>query len=204
MVNNRRLVCGVGINDADYVVAIHEDLEKVNGKRKKRLVWECPYYRAWSSMLKRCYSSNFHKNNPAYKGCSVSEEWHLFSNFRAWMEEQDWRNKQLDKDLLVAGNKIYSPGTCVFIKRSVNVFLTDSRAARGEWPIGVSFYEPNQKYRAQCRNPFTNKVEHLGYFLRPEEAHQSWRLRKYELAKKLASLQTDDRVAEALISRYKV
>ena len=76
--------------------------------------------------------------SPTYKGCSVSEEWLRFSNFKRWMEKQDWDGKQLDKDILFEGNKVYSAETCVFVTSVVNSFTSDSGAKRGEWLIGVS------------------------------------------------------------------
>lgn len=198
----RKLVCGVGINDADYAVRKYEETGYVDGKRKQRLVWECPYYRAWVSMLKRCYSDKVQDKNPTYKGCSVSEEWLLFSNFRAWMLMQDWEGKQLDKDLLIEGNKVYSEGTCVFVTKTVNTFTLDRGNDRGEWMIGVNWHKGTSKFRSRCRNPFTKKEEYLGLFTSELEAHQAWLNRKLELAKELAAIQTDPRVAEALINRY--
>lgn len=196
-----KLVHGVGINDADYVVQRRETIE-VNGVRKQRLVWECPYYRVWVSMLVRCYSDKYQERYPTYKGCTVSEEWKRFSNFRSWMVEQDWEDKQLDKDLLIEGNKVYSVDTCVFVTKVVNTFTVDSGAARGEWMIGVCWYKRTNKFMSQCSNPFTKKKEHLGYFTCEQEAHKEWLKRKLELAKELAEIQTDERVAEALINRY--
>ena len=70
-----KLVYGVGINDADYVVQKYETIVYVNGKRKRRLVWICPFYQSWKHMLQRCYSNKFKERNPTYEGCSVSEEW---------------------------------------------------------------------------------------------------------------------------------
>ena len=195
------LVHGVGINDADYAVTEWETIE-VNGRQKRRLVWYCTYYRTWSNMLERCYSSKFQERCPTYKGCSVSEEWLLFSNFRSWMERQDFEGKQLDKDLLFAGNKVYSAGTCVFVTKAVNLFTTDRGASRGEWLIGVNWHKGAGKFVSQCRNPLTKKREHLGYFTCEQEAHQTWIERKLELAHLLAAEQTDERVAKALISRY--
>lgn len=62
-----KLVYGVGINDADYVVQRKETIE-VNGVRKRRLVWVCPYYQVWRTMLRRCYSTKYHDRQPTYKG----------------------------------------------------------------------------------------------------------------------------------------
>lgn len=199
---SKKLVFGVGINDADYVVKVWESFGYVNGKRKQKLVWICPYYRVWSGMLARCYSVKFQERQPTYKGCSVSEEWLTFSNFKSWMEVQDFEGKQLDKDLLFVGNKVYSSESCVFVTKVVNSFTTDRGAARGEWPVGVSWSKERGKFASNCRNPFTKKQENLGYFNCPNEAHQAWLKRKLDLAHLLASEQTDPRVAKALIERY--
>ena len=198
----RKLVYGVGINDADYVVTKKETIRHVNGKRKQRLVWICPYYRVWHNMLERCYSPKFQEKYTTYKGCSVSKEWLRFSNFKRWMEKQDWEGLQLDKDLLFEGNKVYSKETCVFVTRSVNLFTTDSGASRGEWMIGVIWRKDKDKFEAQVNNPFTKKQEKLGLFVNELETHQVWLKRKLELAHLLAAEQTDSRVAKALISRY--
>lgn len=197
----QKLVYGVGINDAGYVVTKKETVV-VDGKRKMKLVWECPYYRVWHSMLMRCYSPKYQERQPTYKGCSVSEDWLRFSNFRAWMECQDFEGKQLDKDLLFEGNKVYSAETCVFVTSVVNSFTSDRGAARGECLIGVDWHKASGKFRATCRNTFTNKKEHIGYFACQVEAHQEWLKRKLELATLLAAEQTDTRVAKALIERY--
>jgi len=196
-----KLVYGVGINDADYVVQKKGTIE-VNGVRKRKLVWVCPYYMTWNNMLKRCYSAKYQERKPTYKGCSVSEEWLTFSNFKRWMERQDFEGKHLDKDLLLEGNKIYSYETCAFVSGMVNSFTTDCAASRGELMVGVCWNKRVGKFQSQCSNPFTKKRGHLGYFTREEQAHEAWLKRKLELAYELAAIQTDERVAKALIDRY--
>lgn len=197
----KKLVCGVGINDADYVVTEYETTE-VNGKRNYKRVWVCPYYRTWKDMLRRCYSTKFQEKYPTYEGCRVSEEWLTFSVFKCWMEKQDWEGLQLDKDILFEGNKVYSAEACVFVSNMVNSFTIDCGASRGEWPLGVYWDKQKGKFMSRCCNPFTNKREYLGYFYCEEEAHQEWLKRKLELAHLLAAEQTDGRVANALIERY--
>lgn len=197
-----KLIYGVGISDADYVVRKFETTGYVDGRQKRKLIWSCPFHQTWKDMIKRCYSAKFQEQSPTYRGCSVSEEWKTFSNFRAWMVEQDWEGMQLDKDLLVEGNKVYSSETCVFVSRMVNMFTTDRGNDRGEWMIGVYWHEGASKFKSQCSNPLTGKREHLGLFTCEETAHQAWLKRKLELAHELAEIQTDPRVAEALINRY--
>lgn len=198
----KKLVRGVGVNDADYAVQKLETIGYVNGKRKQKLVWKCPHYQAWVSMLDRCYSVKYQERRPNYKGCTMSDEWLTFSNFKSWMEKQDFERKQLDKDLLIEGNKVYSSETCVFVSGAVNNFTTDSGATRGEWLVGVDWHKAAKKFRAKCSNPFSGEQEHLGLYTSEKEAHNAWLKRKLELAHELAAIQTDERVAKALIDRY--
>jgi hypothetical protein len=187
-----KLVFGVGVNDADYPVA-----PLVNGNP----VW-CPFYRAWADMLKRCYYEKYQAGKPTYIGCSVTPEWHSFMAFRSWMVIQDWKGKQLDKDILVFGNKVYAPEVCVFVSGKLNSFMNDHGASRGEWPIGVSWNKRSGKFTANCRNPFTAKQEAIGYFECPYSAHEAWKDRKHKLALQLAAGQSDPRVSKALEERY--
>jgi len=195
-----RLVCGVGVNDVDYKIT---ENATVDGKQKQ--VWICPFYRTWKSMLVRCYDEKYQSKYPTYIGRSVCEEWLSFSNFKLWMEQQDWEGKQLDKDLLKEGNKVYSPEYCIFVDSKINNFVIDSGAARGEYMIGVSWNKNVSKFASDCRNPFTGKGEHLGYFTNELDAHLAWEKRKHELACQLAEseLVSDPRLAEALRTRYK-
>lgn len=188
----KKLVYGVGINDADYPPHKRE-----NGK-----ITTCNFYSVWTGMIKRCYCNKFHQIQPTYIGCTVSDEWLTFSNFKNWMEKQDWKGKQLDKDILVKGNKTYSPETCVFVDKITNGFTVDQVSSRGAYPVGVHLHKQTGRFRSGCRNPFSKNDKHLGLFKSPEEAHQAWRKRKHELALQLADLQTDDRVAQALRTRY--
>ena len=197
-----KLVQGVGTNDADYAVVEFESTGYVNGKQKRKLIWFCPFYRTWKNMLDRCYSVKYQNKQPTYIGCTVSKEWLTFSNFRSWMMTQDWQDKQLDKDMLFEGNKVYSKETCVFVSGMVNNFTTDRGNDRGEFLIGVCWDKEKEKFVSKCRNPFTKKQEYLGLFTSEQEAHQAWLKRKLELAHLLAAEQTDERVAKALIERY--
>lgn len=187
-----RTVFGVGINDLDRQVIWREGNVRV----------VCPVYRTWQNMLGRCYDLAFHERHPSYVGCTAVEEWKYLSGFEEWMMSQDWKGKQLDKDILVAGNKLYGPDTCAFIPKEVNKFILDSARTRGVWPIGVSWCKRDKAFCAEIRNPFTKRREGLGYYDNPEDAHLAWKRRKHELACMYADQQTDPRVAEALRTRY--
>lgn len=195
MGRGKSLVYGVGINDADYSV---NKTDKITGK-----VTRCPFYSTWANMLKRCYNSKYQETRQKYKDCFVCEDWIRFSNFKAWMEQQPWKGKHLDKDLLVRGNLVYSPETCIFISPKVNSFLLESDSSRGKHPIGVSWNKNAELFMAYCRNVFSNKREFLGYFKDANLAHQAWLSKKRQLACRLAEEQDDERVSTALIERYK-
>lgn len=190
-------VLGIGINDSEYPVNRYELIDGV-----RRRIWACKFYGVWSNMLNRCYSASYQALYPTYAGCSVSEDWHLFSEFRSWMSSKEWQNKHLDKDILHPGNKIYSSDECVFVDAKTNIFLIDSGASRGDWPIGVHWVTREGKFQASCRNPFSDKQESLGLFDCPYAAHEAWRACKHRHALSLAKIQSDPRVAIALAGRY--
>ena len=87
-------------------------------------------YTAWNGMLARCYSKKKLSIRPTYSGCSVCKEWHNYQNFAEWyyLNIPDLIScYDLDKDVKIKGNKIYSPETCVFLTRSENAREANSR-----------------------------------------------------------------------------
>jgi hypothetical protein len=197
-----KLIYGVGVNDLGYMTHVYEYVTENGGKRIRKQVFRCKYYEAWVSMIKRCYSKKSLERNPTYISTSVCSEWLYATAFKKWMEQQDWQDKSLDKDIIAPGSRLYSPETCAFVLQATNLFVTANDACRGDYPIGVSLYKQTGKYIAKCNNPFTGKREHLGYFLTQEEAHEAWRKRKHELAQLVADRESDIRVVEALKKRY--
>lgn len=181
-------VYGVGINDADYVTQPY-------GPDGKRTI--CPFYRCWKNLLLRCYTDR----DPTYHDCTVSEEWFYFSTFKSWMEIQDWKGKELDKDLLVKGNRIYSPETCLFVTHEVNCFILHEDAPRGPWPLGVHYNQPIEKFVAAI-GVGNGKRKHLGCFETPEEASDFYLATKKQMALDLADRQTCERTSEALRKRF--
>jgi len=181
----RKPAYGVGINNATY---------QVTNKHKE----VCPHYAKWYEMIKRCYSSNVHKKSPCYEYCSVCEEWLTFSNFKTWMVKQDWQGKDLDKDLLVKNNKVYSSETCVFIPQQINKLLTDRAIGRGMLKLGVTFNKKSRKFYAQC-NDGSGKNIHLGSFDDEYVAHEAYKKYKYALIERIAKSQPS-KIKEALLS----
>ena len=136
-----KLVYDKGMNDL-------EDPIRKDGKSLK-------FYNIWKSMLQRCYSEKSLSKHRTYRGCTVCPNWLSLSNFKEWFEANYRDGMELDKDILIPSNKIYSSDTCRFVPHYINSLLCDSGAARGELPLGVTALKPNPKtgriaYKAQC------------------------------------------------------
>lgn len=188
----RRKVFGVGVNDAKYQLSHTSKGKRIN----------CPYYLRWKGMLERCYSLAFKEKFKSYDDCHVCDDWLIFSKFKLWMENQDWQCKHLDKDLIITGNKEYSPLACSFIDEQTNRFLINTVSPDSSLRMGVHYYLRSGKFLSSCSNPFTKKREHLGYFDSEDDAHKAWLSRKNELSISLAKQQTDERAKHSLLTKY--
>jgi len=186
-----KLVCDVGFNDGKYPA-------KVNGKHLKE-------YLTWRHFLVRCYCPKYQERFPTYVGCYASENFKDYSYFYKWCQSQvgfDQKSFQLDKDLILKGNKTYSEDTCLFLPSELNNLLISSRACRGGLPIGVSAHQG--RFQVRCCN--TSKDRHVGYFNTPELAFQAYKQAKEAFIKRQAEKWKnfiDPRAYEALM-RYEV
>lgn len=164
---SKRHVYGVASNDACFVI-------KVNGSN----IWQ---YDLWHSMLKRCLTGKYKSINKTYDQVVVCDEWLSFANFFEWVNrEVDYGGQpvgfELDKDLMVFGNKCYSPTACSFVPKHINQILTNTthgvltnRANSGR------FYKSFRMYGAtvnlgtfdtaqQCRSAYASAKEaHVRY-----------------------------------------
>ena len=161
----KKLIYGIGYNSK----GVHKTIK--NGKRTKS-------YQAWRDMMRRCYDTDFHEIQPTYLGCSVDTRWHDFQSFAEWFYSHPYSDSgyQLDKDILVHGNKVYSPDSCVFIPKQLNVLLNNSRSSRGGLPQGVCWDKQSAKYKAQLS--INGRHKNLGLFSNPQDAHTSYKKAK--------------------------
>ncbi len=163
---------------------IGDNQVKINGKHTKE-------YEAWHDILKRCYSKKLKKERPTYIGVECCKEWLLFDNFCSWLHSQENYQKWLgterwavDKDILIKGNKIYSPETCCLVSPEINSLFTKRQNHRGELPIGVVPHF--DKYEANYHNG-TGKRIHLGYYETPTKAFNAYKSAKKKYIKKVAT-----------------
>ena len=122
-------------------------------------------YLVWKSMLERCYNPYYINKHLTYIDCYVCEEWHNFQNFARWYEEKYYEIKEermeLDKDILFKDNKIYSPKTCVFVPRRINLLFVKQSRKRGKFPIGVNYNKRDDILEVHCNIYEDNKRKNI-------------------------------------------
>ena len=200
LVKSRFIPSVYGVGYLGYEKAVDE-----NGKALKS-------YSVWLSMLRRCYYDEFQKAHPTYKGCYVCTEWLNYSNFKKWFNDNYYEIEEeriaLDKDILVKGNKTYSPDTCVFVTQNINTLFIKHNKARGKYPIGVYFNKNAKKYQAKCRTFYNGKSQQkdLGYYNTIEDAFNAYKQFKEAYIKQIADEYKDkipDKLYKAMYN-YKV
>ena len=175
-----RRFCGVGyLGEGEYTL-------RVDNKETK-----C--YQDWIKMLIRGYQEEWSNNHTTYKNCYVCNEWHNFQNFAKWYYEHYYEilgeRVELDKDILIKGNKVYSPETCIFVPQRINKLFTKSNKVRGKYPIGVYYNKKENKFRAQLsilNKEGIKKRKLLGRFDTPVEAFNKYKIEKEKYIKQVA------------------
>ena len=140
-------------------------------------------YRHWAHMLERCVSDKY----SWYNGVSVCDKWSSYQEFGDWFDENYYTiegcNMQLDKDIIVKGNKVYSPNTCIFVPSFLNAMFTKSTAMRGVYPIGVT--KSGKKYCASLNKGGFKRV-FLGVYDTTDEAFGVYKKAKESYIKEVA------------------
>lgn len=150
--------------------------DKRKGKDHKRIS-----YLRWGAMMHRCYSSSENRD-PSYLGCTVCEEWHSYERFRIWFSENYVDGYALDKDLLIPGNKVYSPQTCCFLPPEINTIFKGTPVKR-DLPRGIRKTKVgNYEARLGCYG----RVMNVGTFTTIQEAVNALNQAKHRYLKELA------------------
>lgn len=170
--NNRKIKYGVGVYDVDCSCTDKEIYL---------------FYRAWCSMLRRCYG-----NQTSWIGCSVTPQWHHFSAFLKWAKENGFKKGyHLDKDILVKGNKLYSPETCCFVPREINDMMVKGNSLNRKHLLGVS-QRGRLWYAAHGSSLIKGYNGNLGYFQTKEEAFAAYKASKERYIKMVATKYFND------------
>ena len=154
-------------------------------------------YTIWKSLIQRCYCEKYQEKYPSYKDVTITEDWKCFQNFAKWAEDNYKENCALDKDILIKGNKLYSPETCCFVPHEINQLFVKSNSIRGKYPIGV--FKSGNVFLAKVKKK--GKIISLGRFNTPEDAFDCYKFYKEAYIKEMAEEykdQIDSRVYEAM------
>lgn len=140
-------------------------------------------YKRWASILRRCYSYKALRNNPSYLNTSVCEEWLTYSNFKKWFDKNYVKGWDIDKDILSEDNicTVYSPSTCMFIPKWLNLYVVSPTYFDKSTPIGVSYDKKSRRYTVKCRELGTSRQLFVGVFKRKSEAQKAWLNKKIEM-----------------------
>lgn len=90
---------------------------------KKENDWiEIKARKVWYDMHRRC------GKHTAYMDVSICQEWQEFDNFKSWFQtqvENGWYKDgwQIDKDIITKGGRVYSPDSCAFIPKPLNMLF---------------------------------------------------------------------------------
>ena len=191
---DRKLVYGIGINDV-----------MISGFSTSKIG------RRWYNIIKRTdrRNPNIYGFETTYKDCTLDPRWFKLSAFKEWSEQwDDYENKEIDKDILIPGNKIYGPETCLMVSKSVNLFFRPNikrNLARGVHHVS--------KFKEGGKNPYSASIVrwseklkkksriHLGHYPTIEEASAAYESARKEEIQFLIETETDIRVKNALIKQ---
>jgi hypothetical protein len=174
----RATVYGVGINDADYTVN------------------KCKIYKLWRHYL----CEQYRDGHPKRPGAGFCQEWLRFSNFKAWLERQDWVGKFLYSGLLVPGETVHSPATSCFISKQLSEFLGRPARHRTPLPTGVTWNYRHRRFLVHVYEGGRSK--YIGSHSELPEAFAAWLAYKQEHASTIACAESDSRVPPAVVNFY--
>lgn len=168
---------------------------KMKSKVKQNPVSKAKLNQRYENIYSRCYRKCYKKDHPAYDGVTMCDEWKDDKDsFYSWFKENYYEvgeeQMDVDKDILVKGNMVYSPDTCIIVPHSINGLIAQLAEPKlnpdtGTYGIVLSWADgmTNKRYKVD-----------LGEFDTPEEAKQRYAECKTSL------IRTKARVYKELIS----
>jgi hypothetical protein len=161
-------------------------------------------YKTWHNMLGRCFIPK--RMRGSYEGITCCKEWLNFQNYAQWYKDNYYevRNErmEIDKDILVKGNKVYSPEFCVFLPQRINLLLINRKNHRGKTLLGTR-HNDNGTFSAHAVGS-DEKSQYLGTFPTEIEAFNAYKEFRENVFKEVAEEykgEIPDSVYQALINR---
>ena len=150
-----------------------------NNKEKKS-------YRMWLEMMTRCYGNRKVTTN-SYNDVIICDEWHIFENFENWFLENYYNINEermtVDKDILIKGNRIYSPTNCLIVTQYINSLFASVNFNKIR--CGTCFIKNYNMYKASCKR-IDSKNSFIGYYENIEDAHNAYIITKREVIRQIA------------------
>lgn len=171
---NGKVTCPSKKNKLGGIIS---DRSRTNKEKRIKSIW---YF-----LLTRTTQDEFKNKHPAYKDCTICEEWKDLCLFEKWYLENEYRLKkdklEIDKDFLICGNKHYSPETCVLLPQKINRTLSGMNRKR-KYMQGVS--KSGNKYKTSI---LKNKEKiFLGTFDSEYDAFLAYKKEKENIIHELA------------------
>jgi hypothetical protein len=118
---------------------------------------------------------------------------------------KDWEGKQLDKDILIPGNKKYSPDACLAVNNHINSLkLIDPRKYLDDHPYPQGVYLRRNKgpntYAARIQTD--GKSEYIDTFPTVEAASSAYCKKKAEYLRELAEKQDQEPILKEALLRW--
>lgn len=156
-------------------------------------------YRAWASMLQRCYVPTEHMR---YKR-TMCEQWHYLSEFKKWYDVNYRHGFILSKDIIAGMTDHYSPETCIYVPAWLAKFVHREEHQFGrprDLPTGV--YKRRDGYVVSVRHQ--GESVHVGVYTDRDRARLAWGRAKFSLlSNRRAEIEAiDPRLYPALKERY--
>lgn len=166
------------------------------GKYNSNLIAN-PAYSKWMSIWRRIGQID-KPDFATYVDCKMDVRWESLQDFSEFYHSCPYRQDgwELDKDLIVPGNRIYGPDTAAYVPVEINAFIK-TRKRKAHLPMGVNV---NRAFFSAAIR-IDGKETYLGNFVTPEEAYVAYKEAKEKEASRLADKYdglVDPRVIEAL------
>lgn len=154
----------------------------------------------WRGIKLRCSGHG----NTSYEDCKICYEWDKsLDAFTDWFFENIYfcgdEKLEIDKDLFSNGSKIYSPETCCFLPKRLNVELAYKKKKEANLPTGVKATESG-KYIAIIHRGKGHLSKTFDYV---EQANEFYKSNKERYIRELAEFYKKylpDKIFDALIN----
>lgn len=158
------------------------------------------HYHLWSGMLQRCYACDYSLANQTYKDVYVEDFLLSYENFYELVDSKEGFHLgyEMDKDLLIKGNKVYSRESICFLPKIINVAIQGGKSNIDKsmnLPLGVFYRKDTGKYRAISGE--YGKLKDCGQYDNPLDAFNAYKESKELYLKELALQYKDTLEAKA-------